>query len=79
MVGRILVVDCDSDTQVRRVMERGGLSRNEVLSIIASQVSRQQRLREANDIIYNDTDLEALRAQVNPLHLRYLELARIGS
>jgi dephospho-CoA kinase len=79
MMDRILVVDCDPDTQVRRVMQRSGLSRNEVLSIIESQVSRQQRLREAHDIIHNDTDLEALRSQVNPLHLRYLEIAGTGS
>jgi dephospho-CoA kinase len=79
MMGRILVVDCDPETQVRRVMERSGLPQNEVFSIIASQVSRQQRLREADDVIHNDTDLEALRAQVNTLHLRYLGLARIGS
>ena len=78
MMGRILVVDCEPETQVRRVMERSGLSRNEVLSIIASQVSRQERLREADDIIHNDGDLETLRAQVNLLHLRYLGLATIG-
>ena len=78
MIGRILVVDCEPETQVRRVMERSRLSRNEVLSIIASQVSRQQRLREADDIIQNDDDLESLPAQVNPLHLRYLGLATMG-
>jgi dephospho-CoA kinase len=75
MMGRILVVDCEPETQVRRVMERSGLSRIEVLSIIASQVSRQQRLREADDVIHNDNGLETLQAQVNPLHLRYLGLA----
>ena len=78
MMGRILVVDCEPETQVRRVMARSGLSRNEVLSIIASQVSRQERLREADDIIHNDGDRETLRAQVNLLHLRYLGLATIG-
>ena len=78
MIGRILVVDCEPETQVRRVMGRSGLSRNEVLSIIATQVSRQQRLREADDIIHNDDDLETLRAQVDPLHLRYLGLATMG-
>lgn len=75
MAARILVVDCEPETQVHRVMERSGLSRNEVLSIIGSQVSRQQRLREADDIIHNDGDLETLRTQVNALHLRYLGLA----
>jgi dephospho-CoA kinase len=78
VMGRILVVDCEPETQVRRVMGRSGLSRHEVLSIIASQVSRQQRLREADDVIHNDSGLETLQAQVNPLHLRYLELATIA-
>ncbi len=74
-MGRILVVDCDPETQIRRVMARSGLSRNEVLSIIASQVSRQERLRKADDVIHNDNGLEALEAQVIPLHLRYLGFA----
>jgi dephospho-CoA kinase len=78
MIGRILVVDCEPETQIRRVMERSGLSRNDVLAIIASQVPRQQRLREADDVIHNDGGLEALRAQVSPLHLRYLGLATNG-
>ncbi|HEX9451709.1 MAG TPA: dephospho-CoA kinase [Burkholderiales bacterium] len=78
MIGRILVVDCEPETQIRRVMERSGLSRNDVLAIIASQVPRQQRLREADDVIHNDGALEALRAQVSPLHLRYLGLATNG-
>jgi len=78
MIGRILVVDCEPETQIRRVMERSGLSRNEVLSIMASQVSRQQRLREADDIVQNDDGIETLRSQVNPLHLRYLGLATMG-
>jgi dephospho-CoA kinase len=78
MMSRILVVDCEPETQIRRVIERSGLSRNEVLSIIASQASRQQRLREADDIIQNDNGLEALHEQVNPLHLRYIGLATNG-
>jgi dephospho-CoA kinase len=49
-----------------------------VLSIIASQVSRQERLRQADDVIHNDNGLEALEAQVVPLHLRYLGLAKNG-
>ena len=78
MMGRILVVDCEPETQIRRVMGRSGLSRGEVLSIIASQASRLQRLREADDVIRNDSDLETLQAQVNPLHVRYLGLATSG-
>ena len=76
--GRILVVDCSQEIQVSRVMARSGLSRDQVLSIIASQVSRQERLRGADDVINNDGDLDALEGQVIPLHLRYLGLAANG-
>ncbi|HEX7953253.1 MAG TPA: dephospho-CoA kinase [Burkholderiales bacterium] len=75
---RILVVDCEPETQIRRVMERSGLSRAQVLAIVATQAEREHRLREADDVIHNDNGLEALSAQVNPLHSRYLELARNG-
>ena len=75
---RILVVDCAPEIQINRVMERSGLSRSEVLAIIATQASRQQRLNEADDVIHNDDGLEMLSAQVPPLHLRYLGLTTNG-
>ncbi|HUR47134.1 MAG TPA: dephospho-CoA kinase [Candidatus Saccharimonadales bacterium] len=77
-IGRILVVDCNPETQVSRVMKRGGLNRDEVLAIIATQVSRAQRLSAADDIIYNDANLEALEKQVKALHLRYFGLGTNG-
>jgi dephospho-CoA kinase len=78
ILNRVLVVDCALETQLRRVMKRSGLSRDEVLSIVASQVSRKERLQRADDVIDNDNGLEALQAQVKPLHLRYLGLAKNG-
>jgi len=78
MLSRILVVDCQSETQVRRVMKRNALSRDEVLSIIASQVSRQERLQMADDVIDNDNGLESLQPQIESLNQRYLGLARNG-
>jgi dephospho-CoA kinase len=75
IIDRILVVDCDPETQIRRVMRRSGLTRNEVLAIMSSQVSREQRLRAADDIIYNDSDIETLRTQIQALHSKYLGLA----
>ncbi|MEO8003347.1 MAG: dephospho-CoA kinase [Betaproteobacteria bacterium] len=72
---RVAVVDCDAEIQVRRVMERGGLSRGEVLAIIASQIPRQDRLAAADDVIRNDGDLPDLELQIVSLHARYIELA----
>jgi len=75
-VHRILVVDCDPEVQVARVMQRNGLTREEVLAIMVAQLPRAERLRNADDIVHNDTDLEALQPQILPLHKKYLKFAR---
>lgn len=72
LVQRILVVDCPEETQVARAMQRSGLSEGEVRAIMAQQFTRAQRLQCADDIIQNDTDMDALRQQVKQLHQRYL-------
>ena len=71
---RTLVVDCPEETQIARTMQRGGLDRTLVQSIIAQQISRKQRLALADDIIRNDSDLPALSAQVKQLHNHFLTL-----
>lgn len=73
---RILVVDCSEETQVRRVMRRSGLSREETLAILASQASRAQRLAAANDVIDNEGAPASLPARVAALHERYILAAQ---
>jgi dephospho-CoA kinase len=77
-VARVLVVDCPVETQIARVMQRNGFSREQVLAIIARQATRETRLAAADDIVLNDetATLETLAHQVDALHARYLELAR---
>jgi len=72
---RVLVVDCPEEVQEARVMQRDGISREEVLAIMKTQVSRDQRLALADEVIVNAGDLDAIRAEVAALHKRYLELA----
>ncbi|MGF6182519.1 dephospho-CoA kinase [Massilia sp. UYP32] len=74
-VSRVLAVDCSEDTQVARVMQRSGLSDDQVRAIMATQVTRAQRLAAADDVIDNDDGLEALLPQVIRLHERYLALS----
>jgi len=74
-VERILVVDCSEELQVARVVQRSGLTPDEVRAIMASQASRGERLGRADDVISNEGDVEALRAQVLALHGNYLEFA----
>lgn len=73
-VDRILVVDCDEDVQISRVMARSGLSLEEVRAIMATQASRSERLAAADDVVLNSGGKEDLSAQVVALHRRYLEL-----
>lgn len=73
---RVLVVDCPVETQIARVMRRNGFTREQVEAIIARQATREARLAAADDVIVNDaTTPEALAAQVDALHQRYLGFA----
>ena len=74
-VDRVLVVDCDEELQIRRLRDRDGSTPEQVQAILKAQVPRAARLKAANDIIHNDTDMSAVRDQVATLHARYLELA----
>lgn len=72
---RVCVVDCPVEMQVSRVMLRNGLEEARVRTIVAAQVSRDERLAAADDVIDNSTSLATLHAQVDRLHEKYREAA----
>src|SRR5262249_12602201 len=53
VVDRVLVVDCPEEEQVRRVAARSGLTPAEVRAIMSTQLSRDDRLAAADDVIDN--------------------------
>ena len=67
-VDRVVVVDCDVETQKQRVMARSGLSAEEVERIVAQQASRAQRLACADLVVFNQgisfDELDTLVSQV---------------
>lgn len=69
-VDRICVVDCDPETQIRRVQARSGLTRDTIERIMSAQASRADRLAAADDVVVNDdsVDLDTLRRRVRQLH-----------
>ncbi len=71
-VDRVLVVDCAPETQIARTMQRSGLTRAQVLAIMANQTTRRTRLRAADDVIVNESSPSALDAPLLALHQRYL-------
>ncbi|MDH5215700.1 MAG: dephospho-CoA kinase [Gammaproteobacteria bacterium] len=74
-MSRIVVVDCDPQTQLERLLSRDAENLQQAKRIIASQSSREQRLAIASDVIVNDGDIAETRRQVDDLHRRFLELA----
>jgi len=75
MIGRVLVVDCSECAQISRATARAGLDEKTVRAIMATQMSRQERLERADDVIFNDADLSQLERQVDAMHRKYLALA----
>jgi len=71
---RILVVDCTVENQVARVMQRDQCSESHVKRIIASQASREDRLKLANDIIENNDSIELVKEKVINLNHMYTQL-----
>ena len=71
---RILVVDCNEQTQVDRVMQRAGWLEEQVRRVIAQQASRPVRRAIADAVIHNDgQSLEALQAAVHALWALWVE------
>ncbi len=74
-IDRVLVVDCDENTQIERLMVRDADTRQQAQRILAAQASREERLAIADDVIRNDSDLQRLRDQVINLNEVYRHLA----
>lgn len=70
-----LVVDVPEQTQIERTTGRDNVSAEQVHSIINSQISRQQRLAKADEIVDNSRPWPEVAAQIKPLHEKFLELS----
>jgi dephospho-CoA kinase len=75
-VDRVLAIDCPEHLQIARVGKRNGWSPEQVQAVMDNQVSRTVRLANADDVITNDGDIEALRAQIERLHAKYLTFSQ---
>ncbi|MCM2131031.1 dephospho-CoA kinase [Larsenimonas rhizosphaerae] len=79
LADRILVIDVPSEVQVARTTARDQTDEAQVKAIMAAQLSRQERLALADDVIDNQRDIHHLRRQVAALHQQYLTLAGASS
>ena len=77
---RILVVDVSPQTQLTRAAQRDQNNPEQIQRIMNAQVSQQERLKWADDVINNDTELAQnllhLQQKVLELHRFYLQQAK---
>ena len=71
-VDAVCVVDCQTETQIQRVMARNQLARPDIERIMAQQATRAQRQACADVVIYNDgIDLAQLKHEVHEMMARF--------
>lgn len=71
---KVIVVSAPKEVRIERVMQRDGLSREEVLSRIARQWSQEDKEARADYLLNNDGNV-LLLPQVIDLHQRLLDFA----
>lgn len=72
-IDRILVIDADETMQLARVKLRDGMTDTQITEMLNTQISRDERIKLADDIIYNHGNLADLNIAVEQLHLDYLK------
>lgn len=77
-VDRVLVVDCATETQVRRLRERDGETDASARAMLAAQASREDRLAAADDVLDNDGTPEELRDKIAALDRFYRVITAAG-
>lgn len=75
-VDRVLVIDAPPEAQKERIRRRDGMDNELIGKILASQLPRETRLEQADEVISNGKGRDDLARQVARTHQHYLELAR---
>lgn len=78
-VNRVLVVDAPETLQIKRACQRDNMNEKLAQAILDNQISRQDRLALADDVIVNDKTLDALKKQVELLHRQYSSWCLLNS
>jgi dephospho-CoA kinase len=76
LIDRLVVVDTPEEIQIKRVMQRSNLAREELQGILAAQASRHERLKHADMVIENQGTLRDLESEVASLHQEILQIQK---
>ena len=79
MMDRVLLIDCNVETQIERIIQRDQTSREEAIKIIESQASIESKRELSDDRIINnnETSIEELKLKVKEMNDFYKKLPDI--
>lgn len=72
LVDRILVVDCPAEQQIERLIKRDHIDETLARKMLSQQLTNDERVARAHDIIDNRSADADLESQVESLHQLYL-------
>lgn len=72
---RILVIDCLPDQQRTRVQQRDGSGNAVIESIMQSQIGRDERLQQADDILSNSSSITDFYEKIDNLNFKYAKFS----
>ncbi|MDB9823031.1 dephospho-CoA kinase [Deltaproteobacteria bacterium] len=75
---KIVVVYAPREKQIERLIERDGISREEAVNILNSQMPINKKIEQADFVIYNENSLEETKKQVKELWLKLKDLQKRG-
>jgi len=71
LVDQLVVVDAPVELQIKRTVQRDGVSAQDVEAIIRAQADRQARCSAGDFVIVNDGSIMALKQAVAQLHAEF--------
>jgi dephospho-CoA kinase len=64
---KVVVVDCPTEIALERLLSQRGMDRADAEARIRAQISREERIAEADYVLDNSGDLDALEVEVSRL------------
>ena len=72
---RVLAIDCKKEIQIERASKRDSSNEEQILKIIQSQASSEDRNKIANDVVENNDTKDEFLMNLEDIHKKYLILA----
>ena len=73
---RTLLITAKKEIKIERIKNRSNLNSDEIDRIMKSQLSDEERLKFADDVITNESSIQNVHSQIDKLHQHYKTLSQ---